>query len=82
MLGLSRGGQEPGHVYLGSGIAEIPLVAKKRRLMHCRSAETVNHVQAWCPALKKARIAAHHLIAVFIFSTLHTVQACDSSTQR
>ena len=32
--------------------------------------ETVAHVQCWCPALREARIAAHHAIAKHILTTL------------
>jgi hypothetical protein len=32
--------------------------------------ETVAHIQCWCPALKEARIAAHHAIAAHIMQVL------------
>ena len=34
--------------------------------------ETVAHVQCWCPALREARIAAHHAIAARILTMLKT----------
>ena len=34
------------------------------------AAETVAHIQCWCPALKEARIAAHHAIAALIIQAL------------
>ena len=33
-----------------------------------RGAETISHIQYWCPALKEARIAAHHALAAMIFT--------------
>ena len=35
-------------------------------------AETVSHIQCWCPALKEARIAAHHAIAERIFTAFQS----------
>ena len=34
------------------------------------AAESLAHVQCWCPALKEARIAAHHAVANTIFTRL------------
>ena len=33
-------------------------------------AETISHIQNWCPALKDASIAAHHALAAMIFTAL------------
>jgi len=35
--------------------------------------ETIAHIQCWCPALKDARILAHHAIANVIFQLLRTL---------
>ena len=32
--------------------------------------ETISHIQNWCPALKDARISAHHALAAMIFTAL------------
>lgn len=44
-------------------------------LLCCGGAETVSHIQNWCPTLKQARIAAHHAIAEMIFSALQAHSA-------
>ena len=35
-----------------------------------QEAETLAHIQCWCPKLKEARIAAHHAIAACLFGML------------
>ena len=35
----------------------------------CRGeAETISHIQYWCPALKEARIVAHHALAAMLLN--------------